>query len=102
MKAKRRAGWVCVSVVWLLAGGAAAQAPQRPLPERGPGGDGPQRTMPADPRLEPFSRRDASAPAGDNRMSPEDRRQLRRDVHEAGRDLYPGRMPPGRRESRRE
>lgn len=90
------------SVLWLLAAGAAAQAPQRPLPARGPGGDGPQRMMPADQRSEQLSRRDAAAPGGDNRMSAEDRRQLRRDVHEAGRDLYPGRMSPGRRESRRE
>ncbi|MFZ2627912.1 MAG: hypothetical protein WAX67_03415 [Rugosibacter sp.] len=33
-------------------------------------------------------------------MSPEDRRQLRRDVRDAGRDIYPERMPPGRRDSR--
>lgn len=102
MKEKRRAEWMCVSVLWLLAAGAAAQTPPRPVPERGPGGDDPQRMVPADPRSEQSSRRDASARGGDNRMSPEDRRQLRRDVHEAGRDLYPGRMSPGRRESRRE
>jgi hypothetical protein len=30
-------------------------------------------------------------------MSPEERRQLRRDVHQAGRDLYPERMRAGRR-----
>lgn len=103
MTAKCRAGWVCgASVLWLLAAGAAAQVPPSPLPERGPGGEGPQRMMPADQRSEQSSRRDASVPGRDNRMSAEDRRQLRRDVHEAGRDLYPGRMSPGRRESRRE
>ena len=103
MTAKRRVGWVCgASVLWLLAAGVAAQVPQRSLPERGPGGDGPHRMMPVDQRAEQIPRRDASARGNDNRMSPEDRRQLRRDVHEAGRDLYPERMSPGRRESRRE
>lgn len=93
---------MCASVLWLLAAGAAAQTPQRQQPERNAGGDGPQRMMPADPRSEQLSRRDAPVRGGDNRMSAEDRRQLRRDVHEAGRDLYPGRMPHGRREMRRE
>lgn len=91
-----------VSVLWLLAAGAAAQVPPSPLPERGPGGEGPQRMMPVDQRSEHLPRRDGSARGNDNRMSPEDRRQLRRDVHEAGRDLYPKHMSPGRRESRRE
>jgi hypothetical protein len=35
------------------------------------------------------------------RMTPEERRQLRRDVHQAGRDLYPERMRERRREMRR-
>jgi hypothetical protein len=36
------------------------------------------------------------------RLSAEDRRQLRRDVRNAGRDIYPAqRMPSGRRDSRR-
>jgi len=99
--AKRKARWASVaSVLWLLAAGASAQEPQRPPQERD--GDGPQRMMPAGQRTEQFSPRDVMAPGGGNRLSPEERRQLRRDVHEAGRDLYPGRMPPGRRESRRQ
>ena len=34
-------------------------------------------------------------------MTPEERRKLRQDVHEAGRDLYPERMRERRREMRR-
>jgi len=35
-------------------------------------------------------------------MSPEDRRQLRRDVRDAGRDIYPERMPsPSKRRDSR-
>jgi uncharacterized membrane protein len=41
--------------------------------------------------------RDAAVPGGGNRLSPEERRQLRRDVHDAGRDLYLDRERPGRR-----
>jgi hypothetical protein len=62
--------------------------------------------MPAEQRLEQrpeqVSPRDGATPPGDNRLSPDERRQLRRDVHEAGRDLYSDRMPPGRREQRRQ
>jgi len=57
--------------------------------------------MPAEQRSEQLSPRDAMLPGRGSRMSPEERRQLRRDVHDAGRDLYPGRMAPGRRELRR-
>jgi hypothetical protein len=35
------------------------------------------------------------------RMTPEERRKLRQDVHQAGRDLYPERMRERRREMRR-
>ena len=34
-------------------------------------------------------------------MTPEERRKLRQDVHQAGRDLYPERMRERRREMRR-
>jgi uncharacterized membrane protein len=85
--------------LWLLAAGAAAQVPQRPAPVRGADGDGPPRMMPAEQRSELLSPRDASAaPGSGNRLSPEARRQLRRDIHDAGRDLYRGRMSPARRE----
>jgi hypothetical protein len=52
-------------------------------------------------RPEQVSPRDGATQTGDNRLSPDERRQLRRDVHEAGRDLYSDRVPPGRREFRR-
>lgn len=101
--AKRGAIWAGVaSVLWLLAAGASAQGPHRPGGGRdfGGGGPGPQRMMASEQR--PTAPRDESAPGGGNRLSPEERRQLRRDVHDAGRDIYPDRMPPGRRELRRQ
>lgn len=86
-----------IAALLLLAGEASAQAMQRPMRERG-GGPPPQRMMPE-------SRPAQFAPEGDGtqrpRMSPEERRQLRRDVHDAGRDLYPERMRERRREMRR-
>jgi hypothetical protein len=109
--AKRRARWAGVtmmaSVLWLLAAGASAQGPHRPGGRNaGGGGGGPQRMMPAEQRpeqrSEQFSSREGPAQDGGNRLSPEERRQLRRDVHEAGRDLYSDKMPPGRREQRRQ
>ncbi|MDK9703087.1 MAG: hypothetical protein OEL20_08095 [Sulfuritalea sp.] len=89
-----------VAAIWLLAMGASAQEAVRPPPERD--GEGPQRMMPAERRSEQFSPRDGMSPPRGHRLSPEERQQLRRDVHDAGRDLYPGRMAPGRRESRRQ
>lgn len=40
-------------------------------------------------------RRD-EAPPPPQRLTPDERRQLRRDVHDAGRDLYPPRRDPRR------
>jgi hypothetical protein len=59
-------------------------------------GGGPQRMLPAQQRDEAAGRNDM-APGG-GRLTPEERRQLRRDVHEAGRDLYPERERLRRRE----
>lgn len=99
MTGKRSARWaglaMVASVLWLLIAAASAQGPHRPQQGRNAGG--PQRIMPVEQRPEQFSQRDESAQGGGNRLSPEERRQLRRDVHDAGRDLYPNRMPPGRR-----
>jgi hypothetical protein len=88
------------SILWLLAADASAQGPDRPRGGRNANGGGPQRMMEVEQRR-PMMERDASAQGGGSRLSPEERRQLRRDVHEAGRDIYSDRMPPGRRESRR-
>lgn len=91
---------IVASGLWLLAACAFAQGPQRSPQGRNAGGEGPHRMLP-EQRGEAGSPRDQTAPAGGGRMSPEERRQLRRDVHEAGRDLYPERMQRGRREGRR-
>ena len=71
------------------------QGPQRQQRGRGDGA-GPQGMAPAT-RPAQFSAGDAAAPRG-GQMSKEERRQLRRDVHEAGRDLYPERRRAGHRE----
>lgn len=60
-------------------------------------GQGPQRMAP-DSRPAQFAPDDGG---GQRRMTPEERRQLRRDVHQAGRDLYPERARERRREMRR-
>jgi hypothetical protein len=87
------------SVVWLLAATASAQGPHRSQQGREGNGRGPQRMVAPDQR--PMGSHDGLAPGG-GRLSPEERRQLRRDVQEAGRDIYSDRMPPGRREARRQ
>lgn len=98
---KRRAGWMGMAVtLMLLATSVAAQGPQRLGPGRGANGDGPRRMMPVEQR--DAESRDADVRERGSRLSPEERRQLRRDVHDAGRDLYPGRMAPRRREAVRE
>lgn len=100
--AKRSAGWaVVMAALWLLAAGASAQGPQRMGSGRDANGDGPRRMMPAEERpgrglQRETERRDGEAHEKAHRLSPEERRQLRRDVHDAGRDLYPARMPQGR------
>jgi hypothetical protein len=85
--------------LWLLTAVAAAQVAPRPPSGRDADG-GSQRLMPVEERPDQLSSRDASIPGRGKRLSPEERRQLRRDVHEAGRDLYSGRMSSGRREPR--
>lgn len=101
---KRRMGWAVVAAaLWLLATGVSAQVPQPMGPGRG-AGEGPHRLMPAEERPGRALRagRDGEAREHMHRLSPEERRQLRRDVHDAGRDLYPGRMAPERRPVGRE
>ena len=64
------------------------QGPQHPPRLRGDG-SGPQgMAQTASPAQ--FAADDATAPRG-GQLSKEERRQLRRDVHEAGRDIYPER-----------
>lgn len=97
MTRTRRAGWA--GVVWLLAAGAVAQEAPGPRPGRDAEGGDPQRMIPVEQRQR-LLLRDAATPGGGRRLSVEERRQLRRDIHEAGRDLYPERMPRGHREQR--
>ena len=68
-----------------------AQVQQVPRPE-------PQREA-----ARPEPQRDMRAPgeADRGRMSPDERRQLRRDIQDAGRDIYRRDRPPPRREQRR-
>lgn len=97
MRAKTRAGWAAATcALWLLSAGALAQGPQRMEPGRDANGNTARRMMAAD-RPDQLAPDAAEPPRRGNRLSPEERRQLRRDVHQAGRDLYPERIPPGRR-----
>lgn len=112
MKAGHGAQWAgLAAALWLLAFNASAQQPSSPAPgndvrpqgmgqgSMGPGphrqqrgrgdGSGPHGMGPgAQPAR--FAADDPAAPRG-GQMSREERRQLRRDVDQAGRDLYPER-----------
>lgn len=88
-------GLAGVALFGVLAANAVAEGPYRS-----------SQPQPVSDRMVSVERGDASAPdhaheaRRQSRMSPEERRQLRRDVHDAGRDLYRDRPP--RRESRQE
>jgi hypothetical protein len=83
-----------VALLWTLALPASAQQGQPP----GPRFARPAPARPAPPQQIPA--RDAGPqqahPQRDPRMSPEERRQLRRDVHDHGRDIYRERGGPKR------
>ncbi len=73
------------ALFWSLAQPAAAQHPQgprfaRPVPARPAG---PPQQIPAGGLMP-----QQAMPQRDQRMSPEERRQLRRDVHDHGQDIY--------------
>ncbi|MBI5107990.1 MAG: hypothetical protein HZA62_04515 [Rhodocyclales bacterium] len=96
MKAGRSAKWMGVATAMLLlAAEVSAQGMPRPIRDRD--GTGPHRMAP-DSRPARAMTEDA---VSQRRMTPEERRQLRRDVHQAGRDLYPERTRERRREMRR-
>ncbi len=61
--------------------------PGQPMPMPGPGQFGRQVERPQPPERPPF----------EQRMSPEERRQLRRDIEQHGREIYPNRGRQGRR-----
>ena len=95
MKAESLVKWTGLVAALLLAFDASAQGPSRPPPGQGDG-TGPQRMAPA-ARPAQFAAEDDAAPRG-GKMSREERRQLRRDVDQAGRDLYPERRRGGRQQ----
>jgi hypothetical protein len=109
VKAGRGAKWAgIVAALLLLAFDASAQGQSGPPPDRGNGvgpqrmgqgqqrqqrvrGEGPEpQGMAPAPGAAQLTAGDGGPPRG-GQMSREERRQLRRDVHEAGRDLYPER-----------
>lgn len=97
MSAARRTPWIGLSAaLLLLAVEVSAQGMGRPM--RDHEGPRPQR-MVSD------ADRPRNAPeiplAERHRMTPEERRKLRQDVHAAGRDIYSDRMGERRREMRR-
>ena len=79
------AGMLVLAVAWP----ASAQPGGRERPHRRERVEQAERERPAHPhaRVQAQSADESSAPPA--RMSREERRQLRRDIHEAGRDLYP-------------
>ncbi|MBK8762156.1 MAG: hypothetical protein IPM03_17380 [Sulfuritalea sp.] len=87
MSAGRGTRWIGITAsLLLLAAEVSAQGMPRPARDRD--GPRPHRMMP-DSRPSQFAAEEASGQR--QRMTPEERRQLRRDVHDAGRDLYPER-----------
>ncbi|MGE5466535.1 MAG: hypothetical protein ACM3Y9_03835 [Ignavibacteria bacterium] len=65
---------------------AHAQMRYRGMPEPRPDLERSSIQQPAEPPRDFQSRPEFVQPAG--RMTPEERRQLRRDIHDAGRELY--------------
>ncbi len=90
---KRNRLFMLMAVLALSLGTAAhADEPQPPPGRRFPHGHGkPLPLVPAQAG-EPVQGREASWPqqGGLGRLSPEERRQLRRDINEHGRDIYGG------------
>lgn len=94
MDAKRKLGLAC-TLFAIGAGSALARPPGMPGmggrmgPDGAGGEDSPmRREMQRENRLRWIADRDEQAPQGPPRLSPEERRELRRDVHDAGRELY--------------
>jgi len=97
-------GWttrlMMCSALLAAAAGAFAQEPPRP-PGPPPGMSGPP-SGPANPPLPVVPPRGNDQVTGrpaawPERMSPEERRQLRRDINEHGREIYRERRGPGDR-----
>ena len=79
-------GWIVLSGIALVALTSLPAMSQQGGKRLGPGGPGRQTPPPQAPvRDAGLQKRDANR---DARMTPEQRRQLRRDVHDHGRDIY--------------
>jgi len=70
-------------------GGRRMDPPARPMPPMPPQRD-------QQPMRDPRGDRDAHDPRRGQHLSPEERRQLRRDIGDHGRDVYRDRRPPPR------
>lgn len=116
MNAKPCAKWIGIAASLLLLAFDASAQGQSGAPSDQGNGAGPQR-MGQGPHRQQRGRGDGAGPQGaapttgsalfvaddaaahrGGQMSREERRQLRRDVDQAGRDLYPERRRAGRRE----
>ena len=89
--------WIAVTAALAAAMPACAQQPaQRQMPQWQGRGDT-EHPFPPRRQDQPPPDMGGQEPQHHGRMSPEERRQLRRDINEAGRELYrrnPQRPPP--------
>jgi hypothetical protein len=89
-------GKLLVGLTMLLSAAVQADDQEAPPVRRFPHGQ--ERQLPLVPAQagEPVQGREASWPqqGAAGRLSPEERRQLRRDINEHGRDIYGQRRPP--------
>jgi len=98
-------GWCLAAAVAAIPAAAApfnSRAYFRPYMQNQPSRPGPQREAdrPA-PQRDMRAPGPAPGPADHGRMSPDERRQLRRDIQDAGRDIYQrDRQAPGRQQRR--
>lgn len=86
--------WIAAGLALLVPLSAQAQMEHRRMPPRHEGGDRPMHhQIRADIAQREALRQEHQQAA---RLSPEERRQLRRDIHDAGRALYPRDLPQQR------
>ena len=85
----KRKPWKCIVVTAALLATVSAYAQQQeqpPIPQRHGGREREAPPQRPDQPPQDMQRQEFQQPG---RMSPEERRQLRRDINEAGRELYP-------------
>ena len=84
--------WIAAAVAWMALPQAHAQHPQRHAFPPGVGAERPQ-APPAQAQVHEAQDGQERGAQPTGRMSPEERRQLRRDIHQAGRELYRPHQP---------